>query len=540
MLESARRAGIEIAANCGGRGTCGKCRVRISGDIGPPSEEEKKVLSDDELLNGVRLACLTVVSSDLEVEVLGETLDSAVRQSAMEYVQGEGFAADYRSAGAHAKCSLGVALDIGTTTLAARLFDLCSGKCLSSATAMNPQRLYGSDVAARISFIIENATGLDVLGGLVRNSVQRIIEYMAAESDVSIGDISRVMVVANPTMMNIFLGVDPRWIATAPFAMPNSGSLVMAAGELGLELSDECGVYILPASAAYVGADALAAAVRVKLMKSGRPAVLADLGTNAEIILTDGNNIYSCAAAAGPALEGAHIKNGITATDGAIDRVEFNGGLNVGTIKGAPATGLCGTGLLDAIAMLLDTGLIDSSGRMAQAQSHGQPDALARRMKGEGASREFVISESGETATGSDICLSQKDVREVQLAKGAIATGIEVLMESAGVHGGDLERIYLAGALGTFIKPGTVLRIGMVPGVDSEKIVFAGNAALDGCAEVMLYNECLDDIMEIADSAEYIELSAVEGFSERFAANMHFSPAQVKNRDKADNSRNSK
>jgi uncharacterized 2Fe-2S/4Fe-4S cluster protein (DUF4445 family) len=417
---------------------------------------------------------------------------------------------------------LGAAVDVGTTSLNARLVDMSAGKVLGSVAAANPQGLFGADVASRINYVAEKQSGLEELRRRVVGRVCDMLIKLSADSGRSTDDISRIALVGNPTMVHLFLGIDPRAIAASPYIPAFTRGLKLSAAEAGVRAAPGARLEVLPSVAAYVGADAVAAAMRVRLRERGGPRLMIDLGTNAEIMLSDGERLWCCAAAAGPALEGAHIKCGMGAADGAIDRIDFTPSFGWTTIGGAAPAGLCGTGLLDAVAGLLDAGVIAPDGRLGAAPADSLPAQVRGRIRRGENGNEFALVRAGEGGAARDIALTQQDVREVQLAVGAIRAGVEILLGRAGVEPSKIEKVYLAGALGTYLRSGTALRIGLAPAVGAERIVFVGNAALDGGVEALVSAERGRDALALASSASYIELSAEPAFQDRFAALMRF------------------
>ncbi|MFA6447947.1 MAG: ASKHA domain-containing protein [bacterium] len=527
-LEAAAAAGLEIAADCAGRGTCGKCKARISGDISKPTEAEKKHLSVAELAEGMRLACLTKILGATEIVFSVPVISSEILPFRMDYdpdprliCDPPSIAISGGSEDGQAKL-FGAAVDVGTTSLNARLADLRTGRVLSSVVAANPQRLYGADVASRINFIIENKNGLEILRSLVAGRVNEMIGKLAAEQGGSAEDVRGITLVGNPTMAHALLGIDPRAIAESPYVPPTTQAMIFDANEAGLKAAAGARLFVLPAAAAYVGADALSASLRARLNEPGGPRLLIDLGTNAEIMLSNGDDIFCCAAAAGPALEGAHIRYGMSATDGAIDRVDFRPEEELTTVNNEPAAGLCGTGLLDAISGLLSLGIILPGGRIVAEAPSELPESVRSRVREGAGGREFVLARKGERGAARDIALTQQDIREVQLAVGAIRAGIDLLLERAGVPGGEIETIYVAGALGTYLRSETALRVGIVPPIAPERVRFVGNAALDGATEALLSGRHWDEARSLGDSVMYIELSAEPSFQARFAERMTF------------------
>lgn len=521
LLDALRAARIEIPADCGGHGTCGKCMVRAEGGLDLPTEQEKKILGDEKLSLHLRLACRARATGNVKVEFVGAAVTSEILPFRMEYVPNPKVRTDL-VAKKKAGLTLGASVDIGTTSLSARLADLETGLVIASVITPNPQRLYGADVASRINYAADAEGGLERLRSLIVGRVREMLDELARGQGADSSGIGRIVVAGNPAMVHIFLGIEPRFIAPAPFVAPTACPLDVDAAAAGLRVAPGARILILPAVAAYVGADAVAGALRVWLHEPGGPRLFVDLGTNAEIMLSDGDRIYSCAAAAGPALEGAQIACGTRASDGAIDSVSFDTAPFFTTISGAPPEGICGTGILDAVAALLAAGVISANGRMESETSERLAGTISERIREREGVREFVIARGGERGAKSDIALTQRDVREIQLAKGAIRAGIEILLDRTGVAATDLETIYLAGALGTYLKPETALGIGLVPVVDPQRIKFVGNAALDGATEALLSSARWTEAAAVAETAEYIELSSDPEFEKRFTTCMKF------------------
>ncbi|MFC1474577.1 ASKHA domain-containing protein [bacterium] len=586
LLDAVAAAGFRISSECGGAGRCGKCRIFAGGDVSEPSVLERKHLSDDELSSGVRLACAAVARGDVEIrfdgpavsdrifdfppvyemaedeihdaslkrknirlshpggddrrsdlrrvtdtlDVAGVDIPVAVLRELPRILREKSFDVDVFSDGgkvtdiapAGLRRLTGVAVDIGTTTICARLADIETGAVLESAMTYNPQRLYGADVASRITYAGNSSGGTATLRRLVVKSINDVTADLALRAGVSMEDILKFTVAGNSTMVHLFLGVDPGAIAVAPYISPTTGPMRYGASELELEAAPGAVVHILPAVAAYVGADAVAAALRVRLHRSERPAAVIDLGTNAEIILTDGHNFYACSAAAGPALEGAHIKHGMTAAPGAVCRVDMDDEIRVETIGGAPPAGLCGTGLLDSVAEALKAGMISGNGRIVDPEKESKNGFTAGRITEGGDGREIIIYRPPSDGEGRKISLSQKDIRQFQLARGAIRAGLDILLEKTGIDASELEAIHLAGALGTAIRAESALAAGLVPDVPENVICSAGNAALDGATEALLSDSFADSAVDFSGSVNYIELSAIKEFTDAFVQRLEF------------------
>ena len=409
-----------LSAPCGGKGRCGKCRVKARGALSQPTEAEKAALSEQEIQEGVRLACQAHALGEVEVEFerdSGEVLLRA-REKSMAVDPG--------------RSGMGCAIDVGTTTLAVYQVDLATGKILGTKSAMNPQRRFGADVISRI----QSAMRGEDLATPIRNALSEMA-----------GDACAWTVVGNPAMMQLLCGLPVDGLGRAPFTPAYRAAI------------EQNGAYVGPLISGFVGADAVSAALFAGLDQGNTTRLLLDVGTNGEMLLAHQGNIGACAAAAGPAFEGAHITCGMGGAPGAIRRAKRlpDGNWQIATVGDGAPRGLCGSGLIDAIAELVSAEIIDETGRL-EADAHLAPG----------------------------VYLTQQDVREVQLAKGAIAAGIELLMREMGVT--EIDECYLAGGFGSAIDPQSALAIGLLPELLRGKIVPIGNrgglgrVVIVGCA----------------------------------------------------------
>jgi uncharacterized 2Fe-2S/4Fe-4S cluster protein (DUF4445 family) len=360
---------------------------------------------------------------------------------------------DIESGNTESSC-YGAAFDIGTTTIAAYLIDLTTGDEIATASAVNPQTQVGDDVISRISYSTSEPDGLKKLQSSVLLEMNSLIEKLSAAAEVSPSDIYEISVVGNTCMSHLFLGVDPANLAQAPYVPVVRQSLTLAAWEMGMGINP-CGrVHVLPAIAGYVGADTVGVVLASGMYNDGRLTLAIDIGTNGEIVLGNKDRMLSCSTAAGPAFEGAHIRHGMRAAAGAIDAVWLDeSGLSFGTIDGKTPVGICGSGLLDAVVCMLRAGVVDEGGRIVDPEELPQEYAFLKdslRMGEKG--MEFVLADERESSTGEPIVITQRDIREVQLAKGAIAAGIATLMGRMGVAAEDLDRVILAGAFGNYVR----------------------------------------------------------------------------------------
>jgi len=421
----------------------------------------------------------------------------------------------------------GMAFDIGTTTLVGYLMDLGTGKVVAVASRANPQAAYGDDVVARIEYCGRSEDGARRLHDLVVGALNEMVAEACRKAAVKPSVVYEATVVGNTTMNHLLLRLPVAPIARAPFVAAAASAHSVSARDLGLRIHPRGRVYTAPLVASFVGADTVGVILATGMHTSDRLRLAIDIGTNGEIVLGTRERLLACSTAAGPAFEGARIRYGMRAATGAIDHVDLEDGrLVLHTIDEAPAIGLCGTGLIDAVAALLEAGVVDPSGRMrARGDAGALAPSLARRIIGADGETGFVLADKDETHSGHPILLTQRDIREVQLAKGAMAAGVAVLLDEYGARAADIEEVLLAGAFGNFIRPERALAIGLIPPVPIEKVRFVGNAAGSG-ARMLLVNRDLRRVADdVARGVEHVELSRRPDFQARFAEAMFFPAA---------------
>jgi len=420
----------------------------------------------------------------------------------------------------------GIAFDVGTTTVVGYLVDLVTGKVAAVASRTNPQAAYGDDVIARIEYATREADGLRVLHDLVASALNEILQEACRRAEIKRSSVYEATIVGNTTMNHLALGLPVESIALAPFVAASSSAHAVPAREVGLRIHPQGRVYTAPLIGSFVGADTVAVILATGLHESDRLRLAIDIGTNGEIVLGTRERLLAASTAAGPAFEGARIRYGMRAAAGAIDRVEFldGGRLEVRTIGGAPPLGLCGTGLIDAVAALLDAAVILPSGLMrsrADLEARGSP--LADRIVG--ADGETAFRLAAATGAGHAVLLTQRDVREVQLAKGAIAAGIGTLLDILGAKPDDVEEVLLAGAFGNRIRPERARAVGLIPPIDLARVRFVGNAAGVGAKMLLVNRDLRRAADDVARGVEHVELSCRPDFQMRFAEAMFFPEA---------------
>jgi uncharacterized 2Fe-2S/4Fe-4S cluster protein (DUF4445 family) len=417
----------------------------------------------------------------------------------------------------------GIALDLGTTTIVGTLLDLTDGSSRGVASALNPQAVHGSDVLSRISHTMSNPEGLSDLQKLAAASINEIIDTLARRAGVPSDRIYEMTVAGNATMIHLLLGIDPEPISIAPFTPAFTEPACVPASDLALTLHPRGRLYALPALGAYVGGDVVAGLLATALPRESRLRLFVDVGTNGEIVLGSDRRAIATAAPAGPAFEGAEIACGMRAVQGAIEEVRITeDSVELRTIGDRPPVGLCGSGLIDAVAQLYRRGGLDAGGKMLTIEQARRqlPRSLAERIVDLDGVRAFVLSAgaSGE----KPVVLSQQDVRQLQFAKGAIATGIQVLMNEMNVSADDLDEVLLAGAFGTYIHPDSARTIGLVPAVPLDKVRAVGNAAGEGAKIALLSDRERKAAEAMTRRVEYLELSGRTDFNDLFMAALAF------------------
>ncbi len=471
---------IRAEAPCGGRGACGKCRVYVSGDVSTPTESELALLSERELALGIRLACMTRALGDLTVA----PVNSGARAQILNC------ATDISLCKEPPFSRFGVAVDIGTTTLAARLYS-AEGELLSSAASLNPQAEWGADVISRVEASLSGKN--DLLASSVRRAVDELIASLCEKARVEKEHIDSAVITGNTVMLTLLAGGDSSPFSQAPFKVERLFGEELYAHSIGLtSLKKHTKIYIPACIGAFVGADALCAVLATELYEKDG-SMLVDIGTNGEIALCKDGVLAVCSCAAGPAFEGVGISMGIRGEDGAIDRVSISGGMLLAhTIGEGEPRGICGSGLVDATAALLEAGELDEGGFLGNTP--------------------FEIK--------APVVLTQNDIRMLQLAKGAICAGILTLMSESEVKSEDVKAFYIAGGFGNYLNMESASRIGLIPSELSHKASAVGNAALDGAALLLFDNDLKSKSKSLASCATVIDLASSPVFSQYYLSCM--------------------
>jgi uncharacterized 2Fe-2S/4Fe-4S cluster protein (DUF4445 family) len=576
LFHAANWAGLPIESTCGGRGTCGKCKVRLVEGRPEPTPADHRHLDANQIDAGWRLSCQAEIWTDttcdvpalmrtpkaatmgvgrfvllepnvqkLVLELVPPTLDDARShlRRLTDALSDEGLEVSTTPAvlarlaraledgttvtatvvgdhlvDVHAGDTrgrmFGVSVDIGTTTVVATLVDLAAGAVAAVASTINRQASFGADVIARMGHAMLGEAEIDELRVAALATVNGVLEDTRTAAGVEPTDVTECVIVGNATMLHLLLGVDPRSIALSPFVATFTEPQDVRASDLGITIHPEGRVAMFPSIGAYVGADVVGDIVATGLAREPRLRLLVDVGTNGEIVCGSIERVCATAAPAGPAFEGGQILHGMRATEGAIEGVTLGDTVELQVIGGdVEPRGICGSGLIDAVAQLRVSGLLRPDGVLAGPEDvPGHP--LADRLVLRDGVRAFALTE--------DVVLTQLDVRELQSAKGAIATGIEVAMDALGVAAADLEEVLLAGSFGTYIAPASARIIGLVPPVPVERVTAVGNAASEGAKMALLSFRERELAFELPNVVEYVELSGAADFNERFIRNLAF------------------
>jgi uncharacterized 2Fe-2S/4Fe-4S cluster protein (DUF4445 family) len=532
LLDALSQSDIQLFTPCGGQGVCGKCKVIVPGQT-HPEEREHDALTQDEVADGYRLACRFVIREDLHIRLVGdysldtrilegERISATVLKSCVRIEQTDDRYwlryGDLDRAGPLAnwgpECSpKGLAVDIGTTTLVVTLMDLRSGTELGTAFALNPQTRFGHDVLTRIQKA-SKLEGLYELQECIATSLNRLIMQVSTEFGSHPQEILDVVVGGNTAMLQIAAGIDPSSLGQVPFTVSIESGRTYPASRFGLEVNPSARTYVPPVAHAFVGTDISAGLLSMGFFEQAESCLFMDIGTNGELAVNAGEKWIVTSTAAGPAFEGMGISQGIRATSGAIEMVQTDGKqIHVRTIDDAPAIGICGSGIIDTLACLIELGGVDDSGRMVQTtEMKPLPKLLTERLEQRNGSPAFKLSD--------DIYFTQKDVRQLQLAKSAIQTGMQMLLEASGVQLDQLKKIVIAGAFGYHLRRQSMETIGIIPKGFSGEVVFAGNTCRTGCA-MMLVDATLRRTLEYwMHRVTYLSIAQKPAFQKLFIRNL--------------------
>jgi uncharacterized 2Fe-2S/4Fe-4S cluster protein (DUF4445 family) len=584
IFDAASWNGIAIDSTCGGHGTCKKCKVRIvSGEV-PVGSVDPRAFTTDELRDGWRLACRAGARSDLVIEVpplqtrpkaalvgvgrhvilrpavqkrhlvleeatledqrsdlqrvldgledleprasleLLRTLGGVLRNSHFDVtaVVCDDELIDVEPGDTSAR-RFAIAFDLGTTTVVATLLDLDSGQPAAVRSMLNRQQPYGADVITRVSATMMDELALGALRERAHETFAELTGEVLAAANVDAQEVYEITVCGNVTMMQMALGIDPEPLSMAPFTVSTHTFPPVRAVEFGVAVHPRAPAYVFPSLGAYVGGDIVAGMLATGLTRDRRVRLFIDVGTNSEIALGSVERVLATAAPAGPAFEAAQIKCGMRAADGAIEGIKINGdALDLEVIGDAEAVGMCGSGLVDAVSELVHAGLLDHSGRfIPDEQAAELHPGLSSRLTKIGEERVFVLHWRGEDPAAS-VYLSQRDVRELQFAKGSIATGWQILLREMGIEAEDISQVLLAGSFGAYLTPLSAVRIGLVPRIALPRIISAGNVAGEGAKIAALSLRERAEAESILREVEYVELSGRADFNDLFIDQLAF------------------
>ena len=578
LLSAAQSVGVELQAVCGGVGTCGQCKVRLTaGSLSAPTSQEREKLGQELLEVGCRLACQAIPVSHVTLEIppesltslqrvqldgldlgvsldplvvpfdltvdaslpgkLRETINEAAGQDVRPAAESfEQLAKTAKQFAGHVRVTVnkesspftivsilpektrifGLAVDLGTTKLASYLVDLETGKTLAQRGLMNPQIAYGEDVISRISYASHSGGAAQQLQRKVIETLNQMVREFCSDLPISREQIVEMVVAGNTAMHHFFAGLPVQQLGMAPYLPATTAPLHLAARDLGIVIAPGASIYTPPNIAGYVGGDHVAMLIGIGAgsRKSGPPFLAIDIGTNTEVTLSVHGRLLTCSCASGPAFEGAHIRHGMRAAPGAIERVLFErGAIQIYTIERRLPIGICGSGILDAIAALLDAGVLESRGNFRKG---------AERVRQNSGGGEYLLVNAASSGSGGEIVLTRQDISEIQFAKAAIRAGIEVLLEVGGVGASTLEEFIIAGAFGSYLDVQSAMRIGLFPKIPLGKFRQVGNAAGIGARQMLISGSERRLGESLAKQVEYVELATHPHFQDKFAQSLFF------------------
>ncbi len=587
VFEAAARAGIILQSPCGGKGTCGKCRVRVASGQAGATEACRSFFDAEQIRDGWRLACQARIGADCVIEIPPASLFEssskiltasegrelggvpAVRK---QYIEAPGpsqqdAVADVKRierftgelhvhldvlkdlpstlrqggfAGTAVMCEsrliafepgntedacYGIAFDLGTTTVVGVLIDLVERRELGVSATMNPQISSGDDVISRITRAREDGGAVAEMQAAALDTLNGLIDELVSKCGISSTNVYEVAVAGNTTMQHLFCGITPAALGEVPFPPAYNRALLLEGREVGLNIHPNARLYVFPNIGGFVGGDTVAGILANSLQAAEKPIMFVDIGTNGEIVLACNGKLMATSTAAGPAFEGARITAGMRATDGAIEKIILNDSDIVYNVIGNTApVGICGTALIDVTAVLLRAGLLDTTGRLLGAEELGSdvPEALRARLRQRNGQTDFLLVDSSESKTGEPIYLCQRDIRELQLAMGAIRAGVNIMLSRCGLTANDLHEVLIAGGFGNFIRRRNARRIGLLPNLPSDRIRYVGNASSMGAKAILLSQEQRDAAEAIAAAAEHVDLSLDPEFQMEFGMAMMF------------------
>lgn len=582
LLELLLDAKIFIENPCNGNGVCGKCKVRIiQGDVRKVSPAEAEFLDEDEIISGVRLSCQLFPKNNLKIEIPQtedmhsilvdgyipdfdkdpsikkqtillrepsfsknktfkdqltnqlqntqmppDTISSSLHEGTFtavihEKINGERILIALEE-GNTLMHTYGVAIDIGTTTVAASLIDLTAGYELNTASVINPQKDYGTDVLTRIAYEIEHPeNGVSLLQSSITDAVNNIIESLCQKSSVAKEQVYEISVAANCTMLHMLLGIDATSIGRAPYKPVFVNAKNIRAADIGIYAANNARLYCLPSVSSFIGADIVAGTYVCGLHKAEENIFFIDIGTNGEMVFSDHGKLISCSCAAGPALEGMNISSGMRAAKGAIEDINITKkSVELKVIGNIEPTGICGSGILAAIKELLHAKLLRKEGAFIDPAKLSDNDFRSSIILKENKKKKFILQEKPTTIT-----ITQKDIRQVQLAKGAILSGFYAMLKKANKSISQLDKVIIAGQFGSHLPPENITGAGLLPKEVESKLVYVGNSSKSGAVMALLSKTARKEMETLAEYMDYLELGTTKNYQQLFAKCMAFPAA---------------
>ncbi|ABO35146.1 ferredoxin [Methanococcus maripaludis C5] len=564
--------GIKIEVPCGGVGTCGKCKVRVvGGETTPLSPEELEHLSKDEIDGGIRLSCLTKALGNVTIELLNldenhkiltdgympnlkinppitkkiinlsecelnknnyeEIVNSELNVDKIQDIESlKALQKSFKTGNLTSiflndeligiehginKKIYGIAVDIGTTTVVASLIDMVNGVEIASETMINPQKEYGSDVLSRIDFANKNENGLELLNNAIIGGINKLIFDLSTQNNISVENIYEVSIAANTTMMHFLLNIDAESIGKSPYLSVFLSGKNIPSKDVGINISPFGRIYCLPGVSGYIGADIVAGVIVSELLKAEKNVLFIDIGTNGEIIFSKKGILSSCSCAAGPALEGMNISHGMRAANGAIEGIKFTeNGVELKVIGNKDPVGICGSGILDSISEIVRTGLVGKTGRLINA--NGKNNEYTNLIIEKNSKKFVQISKSPE------IVVSQKDIRQVQLAKAAIVSGFLALLDENNLTMEEIDEVIIAGQFGKHLTVESLVGSGIIPEKLGKKVRYIGNSSKTGALMCLLSKESRNEMESVSKDIKYFELSTKENYEKLFVDSLNF------------------
>ncbi|SMC85457.1 Uncharacterized 2Fe-2 and 4Fe-4S clusters-containing protein, contains DUF4445 domain [Desulfocicer vacuolatum DSM 3385] len=540
LHDGLERAGISIETPCGGQGVCGACKVWVAPPTHVPSTPHEDISQSDDQ-KGLRLACQAIPEKDITIRLEDNFVyDKATRNQGRILLQNSsigknGSASAVRLIQSQNQTVLvhdraedeiplptwqphytpkGLAIDIGTTTMVLSLVSLETGEILASGSSLNPQIVHGHDVLTRIQYA-ETPEGLEEMASLVQNKLNALLAEACETTHTHPDEIVDVTIGANTTMLQLAAKIDPTPLGRVPFTFDIKGGTTYPAEVFGLNVNKAARVYLPPVMHAFVGTDITAGLILCpEFFDDNKSILYIDMGTNGEMCLNVKGRRFTTSTAAGPAFEGMGLSTGMRATDGAVEKVSVNkdGIIEFQTIGGGKVKGVCGSGIVDFIATLLTTGILDPSGKLA---NNDEKNASV-----------MTLDDQPAFEYGEGVHLTQKDIRQIQLAKGAVRTGVDLILQSGGITCDELDSIYVAGGFGNYLKPANMERIGLLPENTADKVIFCGNASIDGSTILLTQGSQRLFLEKAMDNMEHLQLADSPEFMNCFVTSLGFPPAR--------------